>query len=277
MVATGAAGAPAILGRVGVVGDVLARAARATPAAVEACDNGWELRHVDNGTWWSGAVLAHGATQAAGAELERRIDAAEWFYAGLGAVARFQVCADCPAGLDRALDERGYRRESPVRLLTGVAGALRPVHPPPGMTLAVDTVPTRDWRAVLGATGEPGTDQRHETRLLHRVAPQACLVVFADGTPVGAGRAVAESGWTGIFSMATTPPARRRGVARLVMSAIEAWAQAHDAPRLYLQVEQSNQAGRRFYRAAGFTELARYHYRVGAVTPSPRPPPPDGR
>jgi N-acetylglutamate synthase len=248
---------------VGLVGDMLERAARGTPAAVEDRGTGWWFRHTDNGTWWSGAVLAHGAADG----LAQRIDAAERFYAERGAVARFQVCAGCPGALDRSLAERGYRWKAPISLLTTVAGApTEEAQAPPGMTMRADTAPGPDWLAVLSATSEPGTDVEHEARLLRRVdRPHTYLTVLADGEPVGIGRAVADGGWTGVFNIATTPRARRRGVARLVLSGIVCWADAHDAPRLYLQVEQSNDTARRLYDAAGFTQLATYHYRVRAT------------
>jgi N-acetylglutamate synthase len=244
---------------VGLVGDVLERAARATPAAVEDRETGWWLRHTDDGTWWSGAALAHSAANG----LARRIEAAERFYSQHGARARFQVCADCPGGLDRSLAERGYRREAPISLLTAVAGAHTDSRAGPDITVHVDMSPGPDWLAVLGATGGPGTDVEHETRLLHRIElPHAYVTVLAEGEPVGIGRAVADAGWTGAFTMLTMPEARRRGVGRLVLLAIARWARANDAPRLYLQVERSNDAARRFYDAVGFTELASYHYRV---------------
>lgn len=101
-----------------MVGDLLERAARATPAAVEARGSGWWLRHTDNDTWWSGAVLAHGAADV----LDERIQTAESFYAEHDADARFQICPDCPDGLDPSLAERGYLRQSAISLLTSVAG-----------------------------------------------------------------------------------------------------------------------------------------------------------
>lgn len=244
----------------GLVGDLLERAARATPVAVDDRRTGWWLRHTDNGTWWSGAVLAHGA----GDDLAGRIAAAERFYAERDAVARFQVCADCPAGLDRSLAERGYRWAAPISLLTAAGEAPAGAQTPPGTAVRVDAFPGTDWLAVLSATSKPGTDVRHETRHHRRVdSPQAYVTVLAGGEPVGIGRAVAEGGWTGVFTMVTTPEARRRGVARLVLSAIAGWAVTHDADRLYLQVEQSNDAACRLYEAAGFRPLATYHYRVG--------------
>ena len=243
----------------GLVGDLLERAAQATPAAVEDRRTGWWLRHTDNGTWWSGAALPHGAADG----LARRIEPSERFYAEHGAAARFQVCADCPDALDRSLAERGYRREAPISLLTAVAGVRTAARAQPESTVRVDTSPGPDWLAVLRATRRPGTDVEHETRLLRRVDRlQAYVTVLADGEPVGIGRAVADAGWTGAFTMVTIPEARRHGVGRAVLSTIARWAAAQDAPRLYLQVEQSNDVARRFYYAVGLTQLATYHYRV---------------
>ena len=139
--------------------------------------------------------------------------------------------------------------------------------PRPAISVCVDTSPGPDWLAVLRATSGPGTDVEHETRLLRRVGPlHVYVTALADGAPVGIGRAVTDAGWTGTFTMVTIPEARRRGVGRLVLSAIARWAQANDAPRLYLQVERSNDEARRFYDAVGFTQLATYHYRVQPAT-----------
>ncbi len=67
--------------------------------------------------------------------------------------------------------------------------------------------------------------------------------------------------------MATSPWARRRGVARLVLATLAGWAEEHSSPRLYLQVAESNAAARRLYASTGFTPLATYHYRVRADGP----------
>jgi RimJ/RimL family protein N-acetyltransferase len=159
---------------------------------------------------------------------------------------------------------RGYRWDSPVSLLTTPGTGPVADAAAPGLEVRVGSVPDPGWLAVMAKTtaGRPAVVDR-EARLLGRVGlPSAYVTVLADKEPVAIGRAVAEDGWTGVFGMVTVPAARRRGAARLVLSAIARWACEHGAPRLYLQVERSNEAARRLYAAAGFTEVATYHYRV---------------
>ncbi len=248
-----------------LAGELLERAARATPAAVEDRTSGWWIRHTDGSAWWSGAVLAHDA--ADDGRLDERIAAAERFYAEREAAARFQVCPGCPRDLDRTLADRGYRWEATIALQAMDVAEPVEARPAPGLDLRVGSGLDPGWLAALATTSGPRLVVANETRLLNRVdLPSAYVTVFADGRPVAIGRAVADDGWTGVFAMATAPEARRRGAALLVLSAIARWAREQDAARLYLQVERSNTAACRLYAAAGFTEVARYHYRVSDVT-----------
>ncbi len=247
--------------RVNLTGELLERAARATPAAVEDRGSGWWLRHTDGNAWWSGAVLAHNGSDDG--RLDERIEAAEHFYAQRDAPARFQVCPGCPQDLDRMLADRGYRWDAPISLQTMDVAEPVEARAAPGLDVRVGSGPDPGWLAGLAMTGGPGTLVEHDTRLLNRVGLRSAYVtVFAHGGPVAIGRAVADDGFTGVFAMATAPGARRRGAARLVLSAIARWACEQDAPRLYLQVERSNTAACRLYAAAGFTEVSTYHYRV---------------
>ncbi len=244
-----------------LTGELLERAARATPAAVEDRGSGWWFRHTDGSAWWSGAVLAHDA--ADDGRLAERIEGAEHFYAERDAAARFQVCPGCPPDLDRLLADRGYRWEAPISLRTMDLAEPVEERPAPGLDVRVGARLDPGWLAVLATTGGPRTVVENEIRLLNRVGLcSAYVTVLADDEPVAIGRAVADGGWTGVFGMATAPGARRRGAARLVLAAIARWACEQDAPRLYLQVERSNTAACRLYAAAGFTEVATYHYRV---------------
>ncbi|WP_373315482.1 GNAT family N-acetyltransferase [Planosporangium mesophilum] len=102
-----------------------------------------------------------------------------------------------------------------------------------------------------------------EWNLLRRVdRPGAYVSVLTTAGVVAVGRAVAETGWAGVFGMATLPDARGRGAARGVLAALARWAAENGAGRMYLQVEDDNAAARRLYERAGFAELCRYHYRT---------------
>ena len=81
---------------------------------------------------------------------------------------------------------------------------------------------------------------------------------------VAVGRAVADTGWAGVFGMATLPRARGRGTARSVLAALADWAGGHAAGRMYLQVERDNMPALRLYERTGFSEECGYHYRASA-------------
>ncbi|MGH3983164.1 MAG: GNAT family N-acetyltransferase, partial [Pseudonocardiaceae bacterium] len=244
-----------------LVGGLLDRAARAFPAASEENRHGWWMRHTDSSMWWSGAVLAHGARQAA--PLDEGIATAEKFYARHRAGARFQICPGCPAGLDSALSHRGYRLECPMSLQVAIAEEIADWFSVPSLQVQVSDRLDPAWFSTWRTMGATATHRGPEWRVLQRVrSPSGYVTVFDSDRPVAVGRAVADSGWTGVLGMATSPHARRRGAAKVVLSAIARWAMTQQASRIYLQVEQDNAPARRLYETARFAEVATYHYRL---------------
>jgi GNAT superfamily N-acetyltransferase len=196
------------------------------------------------------------------AELPGKIRLAEEFYARRGRPARFQISPGaCPAGLDAALAERGYRVECPMSLQTAVtssvAGRL-----PAGDT-KIDIQPNDPWFNTWVTVHGTGADPGAERDMLRRVnQPSAYASVLDETGVVAVGRAVAETGWAGVFGMATLPAARGRGAATALLGALARWAADHGAAHMYFQVECDNTAALRLYERAGFTELCRYHYRT---------------
>jgi ribosomal protein S18 acetylase RimI-like enzyme len=100
--------------------------------------------------------------------------------------------------------------------------------------------------------------------VLARIGPPAGYVTATrDGGVMGVGMVVVERGWAWVFSMATRPEDRRRGVATAVLQHAAAWGAADQGPRrLYLQVEQDNLPALRLYQRLGFQPSHHYHYRV---------------
>jgi N-acetylglutamate synthase len=247
------------------------RAARALPAEHIEDVEGWWLRHAPGCDWWVGTVLPHG--DAGPDELVRRVARAEEVYAGHGAAARFQITPGaCPEGLDTLLAARGYRRESSMSLQ--VASTARVVEQAPTASLQVrlDDRPTPAWFAIWHVVNGHSGDSRSEWDMLGRVArPGAYASAMIGDDVVAVGRAVADTGWAGVFGIVTLPEARRKGAARTVLGALADWAGVHDADRMYLQVERDNVPALRLYERAGFSELCSYHYRTaGCDLPSKR-------
>lgn len=247
----------------GLIRGLQERTARALPAAVVDHLGGWWLRHADSAAWWASAVLPHGDDGPSG--LPQKISYAERFYAGHGAPPRFQVspAASSPT-LDDALARRGYRLESPMSLRSAPVTRVISRLPAHDARISIDDQPVtawfEAWHAVHGAGGDPGP----EWEMLGRVErPSAYVSVLTGAGVIAVGRAVADTGWAGVFGMATRPEARGRGAARAVLAALARWAGDHGTGQLYLQVERGNAAAGRLYEHAGFTELCRYHYRTG--------------
>jgi ribosomal protein S18 acetylase RimI-like enzyme len=246
----------------GLVRGLQERAAQAFPAVCLQHLDGWWLRHADSAAWWASSVLPH--SDARPAELPGKIRVVEEFYAGLGTRARFQISPGAgPAGLDQALAERGYRIDSPMSLQSAPTVLVINRLPAGGLRIRMDDQPTdawfKTWLAVHGTGGDPGPEQD----MLRRVnRPSAYASVLAGADVIAVGRAVTETGWAGVFGMATLSHARGRGAARHVLAALAGWATHHGAAHMYLQVECDNAKARRLYERAGFTELCRYHYRT---------------
>jgi GNAT superfamily N-acetyltransferase len=240
------------------------RAARALPADHVEVRDGWWLRRASGAAWWAGTVLPH--ADASGSELVRRVVAAERFYAGHAAPAGFQISPGaCPGELDSVLAARGYRRHSPMSLQAAATGGVLVRVPAASLQVPVrvDDRPTRAWLEVWDAVHGHGGGPRSERDMLARVVRPSAYAgaVTGDGV-VAVGRAVADTGWAGVFGMATLPGARGTGAARSVLAALAGWAGAHQAGRLYLQVERDNVPARRLYERAGFREVCPYHYRL---------------
>jgi ribosomal protein S18 acetylase RimI-like enzyme len=236
------------------------RAARALPAEHLEVVEGWWLRHSPSCAWWVATVLPHGDARAG--DLVRRIAVAEKFYAGHGATARFQISPGaCPEGLDTVLAERGYRRESSVSLQVAACARVLEQVPTGAQRVRLDDRLTSAWFEAWQAVH--GGDARAERDMLERVdRPRIYASAMVGEDVVAVGRAVADTGWAGVFGMATLPEARGRGAGRGVLAALAGWAGAHEAERMYLQVERDNVPALRLYERMGFNEIGRYHYRT---------------
>ena len=68
--------------------------------------------------------------------------------------------------------------------------------------------------------------------------------------------------WAGLTAIEVAPAYRRRGLAAAVTTALIAHAAQRGADRVFLQVEDDNEAALALYRRLGFITHHGYHYRV---------------
>jgi N-acetylglutamate synthase len=149
--------------------------------------------------------------------------------------------------------------------LQAAAAAVLRTLPAGGFDLRLSAAPATEWFEVWYAIHGSGSDPRTEWDMLARVTQPSAYASAVDGDQVVAvGRAVADTGWAGVFGMATLPGARGSGAGRGILRALAEWAIGEGADGIYLQVEQGNEAALRLYGRASFTEVAGYHYRTGS-------------
>ncbi len=93
------------------------------------------------------------------------------------------------------------------------------------------------------------------------------LVAEVDGLVVAHAVASAAGDDAELQRIAVAPPHRRSGVASALLAEVERRAARDGASRLLLEVREDNLAAQGFYRARGFTEVARRprYYRDGGA------------
>lgn len=247
----------------GLEAELQERAARAVPAEFVERVGPWWLRHAPGCSWWIGSVLPHsGAASLSRTELDGLIHAAEAYTAERDIPTLMQLTPGAvPPELDAILEARGYERQVSVSLQTATTAEVQTLAPTGSLRVNLDDQPTSrwfdTWHGIVGGDPDP------QRRLLHRIGQPSAYVSVELGTEtVAVGRAVADSGWAGVFNMATRPEARGKGAAAAVLAALAGWAATNDVPRMYLQAEHQNETAMRLYGRVGFTELVPFYFRV---------------
>ncbi len=191
--------------------------------------------------------------------LEQKIGYCESLYAAAGMPALFRITPfSKPPGLETELERRGYERFEP----TAVESA--PLESRPESVEGVRACALGRWiDAVADLRGSPLAQRdAHLARLEGLPLAKVALAIEEAGRIVATGLAIVEDGHVGLFDVATRADARRRGLARRLVSALLRAGFDQGARTAYLQVECDNAPARRLYARFGFEERYRYWYRV---------------
>jgi ribosomal protein S18 acetylase RimI-like enzyme len=131
---------------------------------------------------------------------------------------------------------------------------------------AMDQIPLRDISRFVSASLKvhdsdaslrPGLSE-----IIGAIQPEAGLFALERGDePLATLICVHDGDLAGLFEIATDKAVRNQGHGRqLILSALK-WARLRGAREAWLQVEADNQPALALYRALGFAEVYRYHYR----------------
>jgi ribosomal protein S18 acetylase RimI-like enzyme len=230
----------------------------AWPALTQLLYDGWIVRQTHGFTRRANSVtpLAEGGARP----LLEKVRWCENLYARAGQPTLFRLPDCAPVGdLAVCLEARGYSAEAPSTVLS------RPLPTPatgPARGHRVTFTDRGPWLAVYaGLTGQPDA-ARHLHGLVLKGIAGDCLhaVIHDEGTPVACALGVVEDDLLGLFDLFTAPQARRRGLARALVEALETRGASAGARRVYLQVDDDNAAAARLYAALEYTPLYRYHY-----------------
>ncbi len=189
----------------------------------------------------------------------QHIAAIEGLYAARGLQAAFRV-ADVSglAGIHAVLAQRGYQAQQPTLVQVGGVQSMRAVcQLEPAV---VHAQPDAAWSSVYLAEGFDPVDGAHRVQALSRSAHAVYACVVDGDRSVAAGTASMSQGWCSIHGMRTLPAQRGRGLAGRILAGLADDAAARQLTRVFLQVEEGNDAALALYRRAGFATAWRYHY-----------------
>jgi GNAT superfamily N-acetyltransferase len=163
------------------------------------------------------------------------------------------------AALDTLLGGRGYTRVDPTHVVVRrLDGAHFPTH------AQFSELSRAEWLDAYGrAAGIPAAGHQLHALLLSGIRTEHAFgAVTVEGGVVACGVAVLEREFVGLFDIVTHPSARRRGHARMLVESLLGWGAQRGARHAYLQVVDTNAAGRALWANLSFEDLYCYWYRV---------------
>lgn len=231
----------------------------------------WLLRADGGFTGRANSALALGDP---GMPLPEALPAVRDWYAGQGLTPMACLATGRPGDPDAgtlaatrdAFDRAGWleRPGAGAFVLTGSAGALRgAARPPDGLRLALLDSPDDEWLQVYNYRGRPLPDRAR--RLLHSAPEQVFAAVVDGDRTVAVARGSLAHAWAGITAVEVVPTHRRRGLARLLCTALAGWSWERGARSVFVQVGVDNEAALALYLGCGFERHHRYDY----LTPGP--------
>jgi N-acetylglutamate synthase len=229
---------------------------RGWPALEESTVDGWLARFSGGVTQRANSVLPLAAPSC----VESALSTVEAAYAARGLPAVFQLGPTVrPVDLDARLAARGYAYGSPTVVMTAASAEVLGRLPAGAAWVTVADEPDEAWMDLWWRVDGRGDERaRSVARRILTAGPARYATAWDGAGAAAVARLALVDGWGGLYCVAVRPDARRRGLAAATTRALVADGGVGDC---WLQVRAENEPALALYRGAGFTEVARYHYR----------------
>jgi len=180
---------------------------------------------------------------------------------GRGFRTVFKMTLAAPAGLEAALQARGYVLDCPTSVQTRDLAGVDP-QPDSRLEVVIEAHLSDEWAAENARLHkEDPMRSAVINRMLKRLTvASAFFCVRRGGETVALGRGALDQGWVGPYEIITDERFRQQGLGRQLMLHILRWGKDNGAHSAYLQVVAENQPARRMYQQFGFREQYRYWY-----------------
>lgn len=211
--------------------------------------------------WQSGPFLLRDGA-GGGKRVSAANAVASWSEADLSAVEAAMAeplmqIRDGDAGLDAALEARGWRVVDPVVAYAAPVSELVASLPP---LSAFPHWPPLEIASALWREGGIGPAR---LQVMDRVAgAKAALLARLGDRPAGVAFVARHGDDAMLHALEVHPPLRRQGVGEVLLRAAANWAAAEGANRLSLVVTRQNMAACALYARLGMQVVGQYHYRM---------------
>jgi ribosomal protein S18 acetylase RimI-like enzyme len=172
-------------------------------------------------------------------------------------VEPLMLLRDGDAGLDAALDARGWRVVDPVVAYGAPVAELTAELPP---LAAFPHWPPLEIARSIWAEG--GIGPTRVSVMDRALGAKAAILARAGDRSAGVAFVACHGDEAMLHALEVSPPLRRQGVGATLLRAAANWAADQGATRLSLVVTRQNAAARALYARFGMGVVGQYHYRM---------------
>ena len=200
--------------------------------------------------------------------LSDKIAYCESFFKGRCSEITFKMSDMKPhATMDALLASKGYLKVTPTNVM--VLNLKTVVNQSPNSNLkrlsfSLEQTLSHEWLEDY-VKFKHLSEKEHRTlqTCLEKIANQVYYLSVRDkGRWVGAGQAVVEDGYVGLFDIAVHEDYRCKGVGRKIVETLVEKAKEKGVKIAYLQVVADNEPAKKLYKSLGFQDHYQYWYRV---------------